>query len=47
MHSFRNDYNEGAHPQVLQALLKDGLYFDLARHANEMAFRLRDGIAAR
>ena len=47
MHSFRNDYNEGAHPRVLQALLKDGLYFDLARHANEMAFRLRDGIAAR
>lgn len=29
-----------------QALLEDGLYFDLARHANEMAFRLRDGIAA-
>lgn len=29
-----------------QALLEDGLYFGLARHANEMAFRLRDGIAA-
>ena len=29
-----------------RALLQDGLYFDLARHANEMAFRLRDGIAA-
>jgi threonine aldolase len=29
-----------------QALLEDGLYFDLARHANEMAFRLRDGVAA-
>jgi len=29
-----------------QALLEDGLYFDIARHANEMAFRLRDGIAA-
>lgn len=29
-----------------QALLEDGLYFDLARHANETAFRLRDGIAA-
>ena len=28
------------------ALLKDNLYFDLARHANEMALRLRDGIAA-
>lgn len=29
-----------------QAMLEDGLYFDMARHANEMAFRLRDGIAA-
>lgn len=29
-----------------QALLEDGLYFDLARHANEMALRLRDGISA-
>ena len=29
-----------------QALLEDGLYFALARHANEMAYRLRDGIAA-
>ena len=29
-----------------QALLEDGLYFDLARHANELAFRLRDGITA-
>lgn len=29
-----------------QALLEDGLYLDLARHANEMAFRLRDGVAA-
>ena len=29
-----------------QALLKDGLYLEIARHANEMAFRLRDGIAA-
>ena len=29
-----------------QALLEDGLYFDMARHANEMAFRLRDGMAA-
>ena len=29
-----------------QALLEDGLYFDIARHANEMAYRLRDGIAA-
>ena len=46
MHSFRNNYNEGTHPRVLQALMKDSLYFDLARHANEMAFRLRDGIAA-
>ena len=30
----------------VQAILEDGLYFDIARHANEMAFRLRDGIAA-
>ena len=29
-----------------KALLEDGLYFDLARHANALAFRLRDGIAA-
>jgi threonine aldolase len=29
-----------------QALLENGLYFDLARHANEMAFRLRRGVAA-
>jgi len=29
-----------------QTLLEHGLYFDIARHANEMAFRLRDGIAA-
>ena len=29
-----------------QALLEDGLYFGLARHANDLAFRLRDGIAA-
>ena len=29
-----------------QALLEDSLYFDMARHANEMAFRLRDGITA-
>ena len=29
-----------------QALLTDGLYFDLARHANEMALRLRDGMEA-
>ena len=29
-----------------QALLKDGLYFDLARHANELALRLQDGMAA-
>ena len=29
-----------------QALLEDGLYFDLARRANELAFRLRDGVAA-
>ena len=29
-----------------QALLEDGLYFDMARHANDMAFRLRDGVAA-
>lgn len=28
------------------ALLQDDLYFKLARHANEMANRLRDGIAA-
>ncbi|MCI8910442.1 MAG: aminotransferase class I/II-fold pyridoxal phosphate-dependent enzyme [Oscillibacter sp.] len=30
-----------------QALLEDGLYLELARHANEAAFRLRDGLAAR
>jgi threonine aldolase len=29
-----------------QALLEKGLYFEIARHANEMAYRLRDGIAA-
>ena len=29
-----------------QALLADNLYFDLARHANDLAFRLRDGVAA-
>ena len=29
-----------------QALLKEGLYFDLARHANEMAQRLRQGLEA-
>ena len=29
-----------------QALLEGGLYFEIARHANEMAYRLRDGIAA-
>ncbi|MDD3348002.1 low specificity L-threonine aldolase [Oscillibacter sp.] len=29
-----------------QALLENGLYFEIARHANDMAFRLRDGIAA-
>ena len=29
-----------------QALLENGLYLDLARHANEMAYRLRDGVAA-
>ena len=29
-----------------RALLENGLYFDMARHANEMAYRLRDGIAA-
>lgn len=29
-----------------QTLLEDGLYFDLARHANQLALRLRDGVAA-
>lgn len=29
-----------------QTLLEDGLYFDIARHANEMAISLRDGMAA-
>ena len=29
-----------------QALLKNELYFDMARHANEMALHLRDGITA-
>ena len=29
-----------------RALLENGLYFDMARHANEMAYRLRDGISA-
>ena len=28
-----------------QALLEDGLYLEIARHANEMAVRLRDGMA--
>ena len=28
-----------------QALLEDGLYFEIARHANDMALRLRDGMA--
>ena len=28
-----------------QALLEDRLYFDLARRANELAFRARDGVA--
>lgn len=30
-----------------EALLEDGLYWDLARHANAMAGRLRDGLAAK
>ena len=29
-----------------RAILQDNLYFDIARHANEMAFRLRDGFRA-
>lgn len=29
-----------------KALLEDGLYTEIAAHANEMAYRLRDGIAA-
>ncbi len=29
-----------------QAILEDGAYFETGRHANELAFRLRDGIAA-
>ena len=29
-----------------KALLTDNLYFDIAKHANDMAYRLRDGIAA-
>ena len=29
-----------------QTLLEDGLYLDLARHANDLAFRLRDGMTA-
>lgn len=29
-----------------QTLLEDGLYFDIARHANDMALRLRDGMTA-
>ena len=29
-----------------QALLEDNRFFDAARHANELAFRLRDGITA-
>ena len=27
-------------------MLTDGLYFELARHANQLALRLRDGMAA-
>ena len=27
-----------------QALLEDGLYFEIARHANDMAVRLRNGM---
>jgi len=29
-----------------QALLENGLYFEIARHANQLAFRLRDGLTA-
>ena len=29
-----------------KAILENNLYFDLARHANDLAFRLRDGITA-
>ena len=29
-----------------KALLKDNLYFDIAKHANDMAYRLRDGMTA-
>ena len=29
-----------------QALMADGLYLEIARHANDMALRLRDGVAA-
>ena len=29
-----------------QTLMEDGLFFENARHANDLAFRLRDGIAA-
>ena len=29
-----------------KALLTDNLYFDIARHANDMAYRLRDGMMA-
>lgn len=29
-----------------QALLEDGLYWEIARHANDLAFRLRDGMTA-
>ena len=29
-----------------QALLEDGTYLDAARHANALALRLRDGVAA-
>jgi len=29
-----------------QALLENGLFFELAKHANAMAYRLRDGVAA-
>jgi len=30
-----------------EALLEDGLYFDLAKHSNEIAKKLRDGIMAK
>ena len=31
----------------VEALLKDGLYFEMARHANEMAARLQNGLRAK